>query len=70
MAELCKFYKKRKYVSYDSGNTWSALNEYEMGELYEYNSPETFLYCSMMSLMSVISCSVNLIFIFYQLGKY
>lgn len=40
MAELCKFYKKRKYVSYDSGNTWSALNEYEMGELYEYNSPD------------------------------
>lgn len=40
MADLCKFYKKRKYVSYDSGNTWSPLNVYEMGELYEYNSPD------------------------------
>lgn len=33
--KFCKFYKWQKYVSYDNGITWSPLNEYEKGELYE-----------------------------------
>ena len=39
MADLCKFYKKQKYVSYDNGQTWQSLEIYERGELYETNSP-------------------------------
>lgn len=33
--KFCKFYKWQKYVSYDNGLTWSPLNEYAKGELYE-----------------------------------
>lgn len=33
--KFCKFYKWQKYVSYDNGLTWSPLNEYKKGELYE-----------------------------------
>ena len=33
--KFCKFYKWQKYVSYDNGLTWSPLNEYTKGELYE-----------------------------------
>lgn len=33
--KFCKFYKWRKYVSYDNGTTWSPLDEYMKGDLYE-----------------------------------
>ena len=33
----CKYYKQRKYVSYD-GITWQPLNEYRKGALYEEDS--------------------------------
>ena len=35
----CKYYKKQRYVSYNDGLTWEALNEFERGDLYETNSP-------------------------------
>lgn len=38
MANTCKFYKEKRYVSYDNGNTWQGLNEYRKGRLYEPNS--------------------------------
>ena len=38
MANTCKFYKEKRYVSYDNGNTWKGLNEYRKGRLYEPNS--------------------------------
>lgn len=34
----CKYIKQQKYVSYDSGVTWSPLNEYRRGDLYEEQS--------------------------------
>ena len=40
MANTCKYYKERRYVSYDSGVTWSPLNEYRKGELYETDSAD------------------------------
>lgn len=40
MANTCKYYKQQKYVSYDSGNTWSPLNEYRRGDLYEEDSAD------------------------------
>ena len=40
MANYCKYYKQQRYVSYDSGVTWQPLNEYQKGELYEYNSSD------------------------------
>lgn len=40
MSKTCKFYKKRRYVSYDNGATWQPLDEYTQGELYEANSPD------------------------------
>lgn len=36
--ELCKYYKKQRYVSYNNGVTWQPLEEYEKGELYETHS--------------------------------
>ena len=40
MANTCKYYKQRRYVSYNSGATWQPLNEYRKGELYEYDSSD------------------------------
>ena len=40
MANLCKFEKEQKYVSYDSGVTWQPLEEYRKGELIERSSPD------------------------------
>lgn len=40
MANTCKYYKQQKYVSYDNGNTWSPLNEYRRGDLYEEDSAD------------------------------
>lgn len=36
--DLCKYYKKQRFVSYDNGETWQPLDEYEQGELYEAHS--------------------------------
>lgn len=36
--DLCKYYKKQKYVSYNDGQTWQPLDEFEKGELYEAHS--------------------------------
>lgn len=36
--DLCKYYKKQRYVSYNDGLTWKPLEEYEKGELYETHS--------------------------------
>ena len=36
--DLCKYYKKQRFVSYDNGQTWQPLDEYERGELYEAHS--------------------------------
>lgn len=38
MAKTCKYYKQQKQVSYDNGATWSNLNEFRMGTLYQYDS--------------------------------
>lgn len=38
--EGCKYYKYQKYVSYDNGQTWSPLNEYQKGGLYESYSED------------------------------
>ena len=40
MANNCKYYKQQRYVSYNSGVTWQPLEQYQMGELYEQNSPD------------------------------
>lgn len=40
MDKTCKYYKYQKYVSYDSGQTWSPLQEFQRGELMEFNSPD------------------------------
>lgn len=39
MANLCKYYKQVRQVSYDSGVTWVNIGEVQKGDLYEYNSP-------------------------------
>ncbi len=36
--DLCKYYKKQEYVSYNDGLTWQPLDNYERGELYESHS--------------------------------
>ena len=36
--DLCKYYKKQKFVSYNDGLTWQPIEEYEKGELYETHS--------------------------------
>lgn len=36
--DLCKYYKKQRFVSYNNGETWQPLDEYEQGELYEAHS--------------------------------
>lgn len=36
--DLCKYYKKQRFVSYNNGLTWQPLDEYERGELYEAHS--------------------------------
>jgi len=36
--DLCKYYKKQRYVSYNNGVTWQPLEEYDKGELYEAHS--------------------------------
>jgi hypothetical protein len=35
-----KYYKQQKQVSYNQGQTWSNLNEYRMGALYESDSED------------------------------
>lgn len=40
MANTCKYYKQRRYVSYDNGNTWQPLNEYRKGALYQADSED------------------------------
>lgn len=40
MANTCKYYKQQKQVSYNQGQTWSNLNEYRMGALYESDSED------------------------------
>ena len=40
MAKDCKFEKWQKYISYDSGVTWSATTEYRMGDLIESASTD------------------------------
>lgn len=34
----CKYYKEQKYVSHDGGESWEALDEYRVGDLYERDS--------------------------------
>lgn len=36
--DLCKYYKKQRFVTYNDGLTWQPLEEYEKGELYETHS--------------------------------
>ena len=36
--DLCKYYKKQRFVSYNDGLTWQPIEEYEKGELYETHS--------------------------------
>lgn len=40
MANTCKYYKQQKQVSYNQGQTWSSLNEFRMGALYESDSED------------------------------
>ena len=40
MAKTSKFYKQQKYVSFDGGDTWSPLNEYQKGRWIENDSPD------------------------------
>lgn len=40
MDKICKYYKYQKYVSYDNGSTWQPLNEYQKGELMQFNSED------------------------------
>jgi len=39
---LCKYYKQKRIVSYDSGNTWHDVSpaEYQVGGLYEIDSAD------------------------------
>lgn len=36
----CKFYKQQRYVSYNGGESWEPLEEYQKGELYEEDSAD------------------------------
>lgn len=38
MSNTCKYEKYRRWISYDSGITWSPMNEYQKGELIERDS--------------------------------
>lgn len=40
MSRTCKFYKQQRQVSYDGGITWSNLEEYQRGDLYERDSTD------------------------------
>lgn len=40
MSGYCKYYKKKKQVSYDNGITWTDTGDIERGDLYETNSPD------------------------------
>ena len=40
MARTSKYYKQQRYISYDSGKTWNALNEYRKGAWIENDSPD------------------------------
>ena len=40
MANTCKYYKQQRQVSYDGGITWSPLEEYQRGDLYERDSAD------------------------------
>ena len=40
MDKICKYYKYQKYVSYDNGTTWQPLDEYQRGELIQFNSED------------------------------
>ena len=40
MDKVCKYYKYQKYVSYDNGVTWQPLDEYQRGELIQFNSED------------------------------
>ena len=40
MDKICKYYKYQKYVSYDNGATWQPLDEYQRGELIQFNSED------------------------------
>ena len=37
--DMDRHYKLQKQISYDNGITWMDIDEYEIGELYESNSP-------------------------------
>ena len=38
MAKTCKYQKLQRYISYDNGATWQAMEEYQRGELIEAES--------------------------------
>ena len=40
MDKTCKYYQYQKYVSYDNGQTWQPMNQFQRGELMEFNSPD------------------------------
>ena len=40
MAKTCKYQKLQRYVSYDNGATWEAMEEYQRGALIEADSPD------------------------------
>lgn len=40
MANYCKYYKYQKYASYDNGQTWNPMSEYQKGGLYEICSED------------------------------
>ena len=40
MAKSCKYYRYRKYVSYDGGATYERTSEYQLGYIYEVDSEE------------------------------
>ena len=38
MDKTCKYYQYQRYVSYDNGQTWQPMNQFQRGELMEFNS--------------------------------
>ena len=40
MSGYCKYYKRKKQVSYDNGITWTDTGDIERGDLYETNSKD------------------------------
>lgn len=40
MDKTCKYYQYQRYVSYDNGQTWQPMNQFQRGELMEFNSPD------------------------------